>query len=138
MGQHGGQGQGANGRPQADRLVREHTPLGGEGRILVLRRQPPVGQRHLDHKHHPDRVRLGQCRPGRLFKRVPGRQDAVEQPLPRDLDVQDPEERLGLAGAGQRQADPRAIAVQASRTLSHGGVLQHAGVERRRMDLVEV
>ena len=63
---------------------------------------------------------------------VPGRLHRVEA-----ADLQSALDGVGLAGPGGGESDEDARVAQARELVAHGGVVEHAALERRRVDLVE-
>ena len=97
--------------------------------------EAPVGDRFLDDHGPPGRVGLRQRVAGRGFEHVPGRLHRFEDGPPVDGRLECPADRLGLAGARGRQPDLHAAVGQLDEAGQHGPILEHAGVERGRVDL---
>ncbi len=81
---------------------------------------------------------LGQRRPGLLGQQVPRHLHLAEQGRAAAVDGQSAPQRLGLVGAAQREADDQPLVAQAGQLAQHLGVVEHATVERSRVNLIEL
>ncbi len=120
------------------RLRLQDGAAGGERRVVVARCQPAVGQCLLDDDANACLVRGGQRAGERRLEDVPGSLDGVEEPHAVALDGHRPFERLARAGPAQGQPDgPAALGAQRRQRVEHVVALEDAGVERRRVDLIQ-